>query len=430
VPWWLVQPDYEHTHRCHSSTLSSLLTHIMVDSRGPPYQLSSRKPLLAQIPGNDPNLRPLTKIVPDSHYPAAGQQTMNSTSSHSRTRTSSSSVFPQPRPSSTASPQSQNYSASPYQNSPNSHHSYTTHRRPSNATSTTSTTTGNGYAPVRTYSNASNSLRRSISSRSAGSTTQCGYVALMRKQKATVWCDHSQHEDPRIMAQQKAARLRAVMEVNGQGRTSTSGSMGSGGLGVRSKIRYHGAPKAVGYTPASLVGRGVPMRLSASEVGNEGSDNEDADSAKYYQRAGTGTGTGTGSGRSSFASNRRHGGSRLPGRFSQGSTPPSGHGSSPEDEIPELSETPVPGDYQRTATGTSDYFAQPSAAGQATSGGSGSSGERQFGDVGRLAAPSVAQTRADASKTADELRRRGSVDDRTMTMSAVRLFVANPDLSD
>jgi len=32
--------------------------------------------------------------------------------------------------------------------------------------------------------------------------------------------------------------------------------------------------------------------------------------------------------------------------------------------------------------------------------------------------------------SADDLRRRGSVDDRTTTMSGVRLFVANPDLSD
>jgi len=28
----------------------------------------------------------------------------------------------------------------------------------------------------------------------------------------------------------------------------------------------------------------------------------------------------------------------------------------------------------------------------------------------------------------NEMRRRGSVDDRTMTMSGVRLFVANPDI--
>lgn len=419
MPQWPFQPDHKQIH-IHSP--SDYLN--MVDFRGPPYQFPSRKPLQPQIPGNDPNLRPLTKIVPDSHHPAAGQPTMNPTSSHSRTRTSSSSVFPQIRPFSTSSPQGQTYSASPYHTPPNTN-AYTTRRTPSNATSSTSTTTGNGYAPVRTYSNASNSLRRSISSRSAGSTTQCGYVALMRKQKATVWCDRSQHEDPRLLAQQKAARLRAVMEVNGQGRTSTSGSMGSGGLNVRGKIRHHGAPKAVGYTPASLVGGGVPMRLSASEVGDEGTEDDDADSAKYHAR------TGTGSGRSSFASHGRHGASRLPGRFSQGSTPPSGQGSSPGDEIPELSETPMPGDYQRTpALGTTDYFAQAPAAGKAASGRSGSSGERQFGEVGKLAAPSVAQTKASASKTADELRRRGSVDDRTMTMSAVRLFVANPDLSD
>ncbi|MCJ1366767.1 hypothetical protein MMC16_005897 [Acarospora aff. strigata] len=395
----------------------------MVDYRGPPYQYPSRKPLLPQTPGNDPGLRPLTKIVPDPHYPAAGQQPASSTSSHSRTRTSSSSVFPQARPPSTSSPQRQNFSGSPYQNAMNNG-SYTTRRTPSNATSSTSATGGNGYAPGRTHSNASTSLRRSISSRSGGSTTQCGYVALMRKQKATVWCDRSQHEDPRLLAQQKAARLRAVIEVNGgnQGRTSTSGSLGSGGLGVRSKIRHHGAPKAVGYTPPSLVGRGVPMRLSASEVGDGGSDDDDTDSARFNPRAG--------SGRSSFASNRRYGGSRVPGRFSQGSTPPSGQGSSPEDEIPELAETPVPGIHQRTAAaGTTDYFTQPSSSGKAMSGGSGSSGERQFGEVGTLAAPSVNHNKAEG-KSAEELRRRGSVDDRTMTMSAGRLFVANPDPSD
>ncbi|KAI9878281.1 MAG: hypothetical protein M1830_001381 [Pleopsidium flavum] len=391
----------------------------MVDFRGPPYQFASRKPLPPQPPGNDEILRPLTKIVPDSHFPPAVQQQMNSTSSHSRSRTSSSSVFPQVRPTSTSSPQRQNFAPSSYQNTMNTN-AHATRRTPSNATASTSTTGGHGFSPARTHSNVSVSLRRSTSSRSGASTIQCGYVALMRKQKATVWCDRSQHEDPRFLAQQKAARLRAVMEVNGgnQGRTSTSGSLGSGGMGVRSKIRHHGAPKAVGYTPASLAGGGVPMRLSASEVGDEGSEDEDADSARLGQR--------TESGRSSFGSNRRYGGSKLPGRFSQGSTPPSGQGSSPEDEIPELAETPIPGSHQRT--GTIDYFTNPS--GQETPGGSGSSGERQFGEVGKLPAPSGTHLKPDTGKSADDLRRRGSVDDRTMTMSGVRLFVANPDLSD
>lgn len=160
------------------------------------------------------------------------------------------------------------------------------------------------------------------------------------------------------------------------------------------------------------------MRLSASEVGDEGSDDDDADSGRYGQR--------TGSGRSSFGSDARYGGSKLSGRFSQGSTPSSGQGSSPGEEIPELAETPVPGNYQRKAA--DDYFTQPS--GQETPAGSGSSGERQFGDVGKLAAPSGSHSRVETGKSADELRRRGSVDDRTMTMSGVRLFVANPDLSD
>jgi hypothetical protein len=38
--------------------------------------------------------------------------------------------------------------------------------------------------------------------------------------------------------------------------------------------------------------------------------------------------------------------------------------------------------------------------------------------------------RMQSAKDPDELRRRGSVDERNMTMTGVRLFVANPDLSD
>ncbi len=207
-------------------------------------------------------------------------------------------------------------------------------------------------------------------------------------------------------------------------------------VGVRSKIRHHGAPKAVGYTPASLAGGGVPMRLSASEVGDEGSDDDDADSARFYNAAGR-----TGSDRGSFASHRRTAASsRLPtGRFSQGSTPPSVQGSSPgDDDAPDAAETPVPGKFQRSggaaASKTNDYFGHSSvaasAAAKSLSAGSGSSGERQFGDVGTMAAPSggvAAAARFEGGKSADELRRRGSVDDRTMTMGAGRLFVANPD---
>ena len=229
-----------------------------------------------------------------------------------------------------------------------------------------------------------------------------------------------------MLAQQKAAKMRATLEVVGgnvQGRTSTSGSMGSGSLGVRSKIRHHGAPKAVGYTTANLVGGGVPMRLSASEVGDEFSDDEDADSQRnpcHHRNS---------SARSSLVSNQRIAAynQRPQGRYSQGSTPPSGQGSSPAEYIPELAEeTPVPGDHQRQAA--ESYFEQPPG-----NGGSGSSSEREssFGNVGDMAAPSVSSTRKDDRKSAEELSRRGSVDERAPTMrGAVRLFVANPDLSD
>ncbi len=226
--------------------------------------------------------------------------------------------------------------------------------------------------------------------------------------------------------------MRAVKEVVGQGgansgRTSTSGSgsMLSHGV-VRSKIRHHGASKPMGYTPGNLVGGGVPMRLSASEVGDEGYDEDDRDSqhGTYLRR--------DGSGRSSLASNKRYTSSNLrtsTGRYSHCDTPPSGQGSSPSDEMAELAETPVPADHRRPG----DYFTQPSGTG--ISGGSGSSGEREssFGNVSQMAAPHGPNSnlaRVKSLKSPEELRRRGSVDDRTGTMSGVRLFVANPDLSD
>jgi len=297
-----------------------------------------------------------------------------------------------------------------------------TRRTLSNATSSTSSTsTGTGIqnrAPPSTYAS---SIRRSTSSRSTSTTASpTSYVALMRKQKATVWCDRAQHEDPRILAAQRQAKMRAVMEVAGNqrhiantGRTSTSNSGIAGG--VRSKIRHHGAVKASAYNAANLSGAGVPMRLSASEV-DEGDSGDDE--PRYHQR--------TGSGRSSLGSgNRGYVSSHLAtgGRgYSNGSTP-AGH--SPVESMGDLveEETPVPGDGNYVQS--DDYFGQPGGQG-----GSGSSGETEakFGGIGGL--PVTRQRAETARKTSDELRRRGSVDERTTTMTAGRLFVANPDLSD
>jgi len=288
-----------------------------------------------------------------------------------------------------------------------------TRRTPSVATSSSSNSASTNPNTQRTApSNYASSVRRSTSSRSTSTTSPTSYVALMRKQKATVWCDRAQHEDPRILAAQRQAKMRATMEVagshNGGGRTSTSSSGLAGGM--RSKIRHHGAVKASAYNAvANSSGAGVPMRLSATEVEEGDSDEE----PRYHQR--------TGSGRSSLGSGQRAA-SNVQRGYSGASTP-SAH--SPLDVRGKYAddETPTSNAYGGQSD---DYFGQTG-----DQGGSGSSGEveRNFGRPAGL--PVQQRPKAEVErKTSDELRRRGSVDDRTMTMNAGRLFVANPDLSD
>jgi len=78
--------------------------------------------------------------------------------------------------------------------------------------------------------------------------------------------------------------------------------------------------------------------------------------------------------------------------------------------------TPVPG--HSTNAGQSDYFAQTAE----------DEAEERYDAVGQLPPSDTLPIRE--FKFEDDLRRRGSVDDRAMTMSTGRLFVANPDLSD
>jgi len=314
---------------------------------------------------------------------------------HSRSRTTSSNVFPV-APSPTASTMTPQYPTI---------HQGGLRRTP---TSSTSSTTG---TPNRSNSGA---LRRSSSTRSGGNSPT-SYVALMRKQKATVWCDRSQYEDPRILAQQRQLKMRANMEVAGgphhaPPRSASGGSSMAGG--VRSKIgRHHGLPKASLYAPVTYAGSGVPLRLSASEV-DEG-DNEDAGSiqgGQYHNR--------TGSGRSSLGSGRRVSYANPAGRQSSNSSPP--QNSSPED-LGDLVEEPTP-DPESSANG---YFEHTKTN---LSFGSGSSGERNFGGVGEIP-PSLPKSAQEKKASKDDLVRRGSVDERTMTMGT-RLFVANPDADD
>ena len=200
-------------------------------------------------------------MVPDAYQNAAPSQHFApsyTNATHSRTRTSSSTLFPangfpSAAPTISSTQPTPQYATAPNQPplAPGSYASMISQYKPaarrtlSNATNSTSTTGTGGHA-VRTSSIGSEHLRRSGSSRSSHSPG--GYVALMRKQKATVWCDRSQHEDPRIMAQQKAAKLRAAQEVvSGAGAIPNTGSAAaSGSLMSRSKIRHHVKPTTLG----------------------------------------------------------------------------------------------------------------------------------------------------------------------------------------
>jgi hypothetical protein len=87
-------------------------------------------------------------------------------------------------------------------------------------------------------------------------------------------------------------------------------------------------------------------------------------------------------------------------------------------DLTEESETPVPNYTQTT------YFEHTKTG---LSGGSGSSEERNFGAVGQMP---QGLPKPDPEKNTSDLHRRGSLDERTMTMGNTRLFIANPDLSD
>ena len=366
-----------------------------------------------QYPAAAPYLQPQTSTF--TRQSPRQSPILQPTASHSRTRTSSSSALP-PTESHPSPPLSLQQAQQQYLAKDQS-------RRASTATFSTTASNGNNVNMQRqgTNSSAVSAPRRSTSSRS--STTPTSYVALMRKQKATVWCDRSQNIDQKTAAAQRAAKQRAALEVHGgnaaAGRTSTIGS-GS----VVGKIRHHGVSKAPGYVPANLSGAGVPMRLSANEMlgdEEEGSRSVgEAGSSMIHARSG--------SGKSSTNSAKYPSGyPRSQGRFSTTSTPPSGgEGVSPNEDIPELAETPGAGrgDQDR------DYFNEKTG-GSTPDDSTQLEGEDSFGDIKEMRGPNAALQAVQKAKNNEDLRRRGSVDERAMSMSTgVRLFVANPDPHD
>lgn len=294
--------------------------------------------------------------------------------------------------------------------------------------------------PVAYRTSPTNDIRRSTSSRSGGApgspqtSHPPSYVALLRRQKATVWCDRAQYEDPRLLAQQRAAKMRANLEVVGtnsglglgpsSGRTSTGLSAG-GKIGA--KIRHHGKPAVVNYgADNNYIGvAGVPLRLSATEVEGEDSDEDEIAAQRVqHRRTGSSSRSSTASGRKAmgYRSSGGLGGSNSLKKWSPGDTPERS-GSLVEDKLAELNLGGNGGD--------------DSASGKARSFASGSSGERldsvpdlNANPPSRLAGNSAqhaAVTREKSVKSVDDLRRRGSVDERTMTLTTGRLYIANPD---
>ncbi|KAK3378479.1 hypothetical protein B0H63DRAFT_248537 [Podospora didyma] len=369
---------------------------------------------------------------------APGDPAPNAIYTHSRTRTTSSNTFPiQQQQMQASGPPSNYYNQGQMQMhlvQPQANHQ----RRTPSVNTFSTVSSGGMMAPPAAYRTSPTSdIRRSTSSRSGGapgSPQPTSYVALLRRQKATVWCDRAQHEDPRLMAQQRAAKMRANLEVVGSsnglglgpgvgsGRTSTG--LSSAGGKVAAKIRHHGKPAVVGYLPDNnyaAVG-GVPLRLSATEVEGEDSDEDDPAAHRLHHRR-----TGSSS-RSSTASGRKGMGYRSSGGLGPSNSLSGGRRWSPGD-TPERRGSLVEDKEGELALAEDD-----SASGKARSFGSGSSGER-LDSVPDLNPPRQATnsqihanvTREKSVKGADDLKRRGSVDERTMTLTAGRLYIANPD---
>ena len=335
---------------------------------------------------------------------------------HSRSRTTSSNVIagvPQQSPRYHQQPPPHHY---PQAVPPHMQHS---RRSPSVNTFSTASSM---QPPAAYRTSSTTDLRRSTSSRSGGTTNQqSSYVTLLRRQKATVWCDRAQYEDPRVTAQQRAAKVRANQEVVGAGRTMTAGGRTGTGISgsatgkVAAKIRHYGKTPVVGYAPgANHVGvGGLPMRLISTEGDSSGEEDSHVAPRPQHRRTAS-------SGKSSTGSGIRGLSQRPSGTVGTMTTQ---HGSS--------SATPERSD---SLAGPRQAEGADSASARAQSSRSGSSAERadnvmELSSVPKLAVNShkSSLTREKSTKNPEELRRRGSVDERTATLTSGRLFIANPD---
>jgi hypothetical protein len=171
-----------------------------------------------------------------------------------------------------------------------------------------------------------------------------------------------------------------------------------------------------------MAGAGVPLRLSATEIEDDDEFENEVGGGAPYQAGFGGRDDDWGVDPSFYGSSRAPESHRRTGsgRSSDGSRsntlgdryalppvlPPNGHNRStsdgPMDRLDE--KTPIATNFGSDR----DYFTTTRKDSNA----------------------STPEDDEEREKREDELRRRGSVDDRAMTMSGVRLFVANPDLDD
>ncbi|KAL5614563.1 hypothetical protein BROUX41_004666 [Berkeleyomyces rouxiae] len=352
------------------------------------------------------------------HHPAAQYQAQPQPHSHYHQAHQQ----PQATPASQYSYQPQPQAQNPMLSNVQQH----TRRSPSVTTFSTSSSVP---PPAAYRTSPTLDVRRSTSSRSGGSIPpqQSSYVALLRRQKATVWSDMIQMEDPNAVAQRRREKMRATLQVAGGQRHSSSHGSGRTSTGisatgkVAAKIRHHGKPMVTGFTGNDThvgVG-GVPVRLSATEVEGESSGEEDESLRLHHRRTGS-------SGRNSIGSARRvsyrPSGTFTSRRWSPGDTP---------ERAGSLMEEPTEGISIMMA---SVNIADETASIKAHSTHSGSSEKAdnlgELDEMPKLATKSQQHAtlkREKSVNTTDDLKRRGSVDERTMTLTSGRLYIANPD---
>lgn len=409
----------------------------MVDYRAPNYQFPQRKPLGYPQVGQTKNVNINSNFIPTANQYVPQAVSPQGLYSHTRRRTSSSGALP-------VESYPANYTS---KHNPNNNPSfppvaYLNRRSGSGSSSNTST----GHNGGKMDSTAPITLRRSGSTHTASSiatTSSNAYVTYLRRQKATVWCDKSQYEDPRLLAAQRAAKLRAAMEVvgsstsaflsasyHGHGLGSGTGSVASslhagrgGKLGKSSNHVTSSVKKAWVGTPASpgIVGgslpRGVPDRLSATEVLGD----EDEDEMFV---TGPGINRRSGSGKSSLNSNHRKT-NRASSIRSDTNRASSMYGMGSGGGL-----------QHRNSNGSTSNYSGTSSIAEFTR-----DGKVRTKRSGSTSPPDRvehrnhydnAQYSAGAPKRDNTLKRKGSLNEeevvRTMTMSNVRLFVANPDV--